>query len=111
MRFNTLNFEMWGMVEGMKNKLSDKRKVAGSTWAELRESAMKPDFKSKSAIYANLDYSDKKLITALIEAQLKQANQGGSLTDPLDPIEYHDSDYEDFDDEEEAELEKEDANY
>lgn len=67
MRFNTLSIDVWGMVEGNKNKLSDKRKVAGTTWAELRESAMKADFK-KHAIYLNLDYPDKKLVTALIQA-------------------------------------------
>ena len=55
MRFNTLSIKVWGMVEGNKNKLSDKRKVGGTTWAELRETAMKPDFKKRSPIYVSFD--------------------------------------------------------
>ena len=52
MRFNTLSIDVWGMVEGNKNKLSDKRKIAGTTWAELKNSAMKSDYK-KQAIYVS----------------------------------------------------------
>ena len=55
MRFNTLQLDVWGMIEGMTKKLSDKRKIAGTTWAELRDAAMKPDFK-KGAIYVSISF-------------------------------------------------------
>merc|ERR1712176_1223999 len=45
MRFSTLGIQVWGMIEGKANKLTDKRKVAGMTWADLKETAMKPDYK------------------------------------------------------------------
>lgn len=47
MMYNTLGINVYGMIEGALKKLSDKRKVGGVTWADLRERAMKENYKKR----------------------------------------------------------------
>ena len=66
-------FEDYLLIKADGKQLSDKTRIAGTTWGKLKESAMKPDYQQQNWFF-KLEADGIELLERLIEAQRVQGD-------------------------------------